>query len=240
MAKNNSIPTLLALDASENISTVALQFCDPNSGTVKIDSLKITDIKLQSAILLPSIEKLLKSNNLKLTDLDALVVANGPGRFTGLRVATSLTQGLAYSLDKKIITINSLQLLAQQYVEKTVDARCQQSEIWVCQKSFNNHYYQAKFILDNDLVYFCNPGENADYIKTKTELLNLLNQEHDYILVGSGWLDVIDSHSQIYQSIYSESPDVAYCFKQANIAYLSHNFTTSFELQPVYGVNPYK
>lgn len=50
----------------------------------------------------------------KLADVDAIVVAKGPGSYTGLRVGVSTAKGLCYALDKPLIAINTLQAMALQ------------------------------------------------------------------------------------------------------------------------------
>lgn len=50
----------------------------------------------------------------KLTDIDAIAVAKGPGSYTGLRVGVSTAKGLCYALDKPLIAINTLQAMALQ------------------------------------------------------------------------------------------------------------------------------
>jgi tRNA threonylcarbamoyl adenosine modification protein YeaZ len=59
--------------------------------------------RTQSKELLPAIESMLKENNVKLTDLTTIVVFQGPGSYTGLRVGISVANALAWSLDIPII-----------------------------------------------------------------------------------------------------------------------------------------
>ncbi len=51
-----------------------------------------------SQVLLPLIEKLLKTMNYELKTLTSIEVETGPGSFTGLRVGVSVANALAYSL----------------------------------------------------------------------------------------------------------------------------------------------
>lgn len=51
-----------------------------------------------SQVLLPLIDKILKTNKLKLQDLSGIEVETGPGSFTGLRVGVSVANALGYSL----------------------------------------------------------------------------------------------------------------------------------------------
>ena len=53
-----------------------------------------------------NINKLLRSNNLDLNDLEDLIIYSGPGSFTGLRIGFSVANALAYSQGYKIVSTN--------------------------------------------------------------------------------------------------------------------------------------
>ncbi len=59
-----------------------------------------------------AIDDLLKKAAISITDLDAIAVTKGPGSYTGLRVGMSAAKGLAYTLQKPIITLSTLELMA--------------------------------------------------------------------------------------------------------------------------------
>lgn len=50
----------------------------------------------------------------RLQDIDAVAVGAGPGSYTGLRIGVSAAKGFGFALDKPLIGIDSLALLAQQ------------------------------------------------------------------------------------------------------------------------------
>ncbi len=58
------------------------------------------------------IEDVFKQANLKLQDVDAIAVSQGPGSYTGLRIGVSTAKGLCYSLDKPLIAVDTLQHIA--------------------------------------------------------------------------------------------------------------------------------
>ena len=58
------------------------------------------------------IEQLIKQSDFEIGDLDAIAVSKGPGSYTGLRIGVSAAKGLCFSLDKPLISILTLEILA--------------------------------------------------------------------------------------------------------------------------------
>lgn len=59
----------------------------------------VTDSKiLRSEAVIPSLDKLLRKNNLEFKDISEIFVFEGPGSFTGLRVGASIANALGYLL----------------------------------------------------------------------------------------------------------------------------------------------
>lgn len=65
-------------------------------------------IARQNDPLLPLLQSLLEATNAKLSDLDLVAVATGPGSFTSLRVGVSLAKGLALGLGVPLVGVASL------------------------------------------------------------------------------------------------------------------------------------
>lgn len=58
---------------------------------------------------------------IQLANVDAICVSKGPGSYTGLRIGVSSAKGLAYGLDKRLLSINSLEILVQTQLNKGYD-----------------------------------------------------------------------------------------------------------------------
>lgn len=63
----------------------------------------------------------LEGAEISLKELDAVCVSKGPGSYTGLRIGVSAAKGFCFGLDIPLISINSLEILAQSQVDKGFD-----------------------------------------------------------------------------------------------------------------------
>ena len=59
------------------------------------------------------IEELFAESHLKLQDLSAIAVSQGPGSYTGLRIGVSAAKGLCYALSIPLIAVDTLEILAR-------------------------------------------------------------------------------------------------------------------------------
>jgi tRNA threonylcarbamoyladenosine biosynthesis protein TsaB len=55
---------------------------------------------------------------LNITDLNAIAISSGPGSYTGLRIATSLAKGLCYPFNTPLISLSSLLVLAEKFIQE--------------------------------------------------------------------------------------------------------------------------
>ena len=82
-----------------------------------------------SAQLTSLIRELCSAANIKMKDIDAIAISDGPGSYTGLRVGASTAKGICLALNKPLIAISTLKALAHEYIAQgervmsTIDAR---------------------------------------------------------------------------------------------------------------------
>ncbi len=68
--------------------------------------------------ILPLLERLLTRTGVTLSQLDAIALSNGPGSFTALRIGMSTAKGLCFALDKALVTVGTLEAMAQAAYEQ--------------------------------------------------------------------------------------------------------------------------
>lgn len=115
---------VLAIDTSTNVLGVAVA----NEQGVIGEHITYTS-RNHSVRAMPTIEELLKQCQLAPKDLDKIVVAKGPGSYTGVRIGVTIAKSLAWSLGIELTGISSLEALAANghyfkgYISPLFDAR---------------------------------------------------------------------------------------------------------------------
>lgn len=99
--------SLLAIDASTDTVHLALSV----GAAVRTRALPAG--AQASAVLLPAVQALLAEAQLALSALDAVAFGRGPGAFTGLRTAAAVAQGLACGIDRPVLALDTLAVVAE-------------------------------------------------------------------------------------------------------------------------------
>jgi len=121
----------------------------------------------------PFIEEVLKISNLKINNIDAVAVSKGPGSYTGLRIGVSAAKGICFAIDKPLISIDTLKVLALQlniengYIIPMLDAR----RLEVYSSIFDEYHQEIR--------------KTEAEILNEDSFINYLNSEKVYFL-GDG------------------------------------------------------
>ena len=101
-----------------------------------------------SAQLLPALQGLLRDAGLTWSDLDAIAFGSGPGAFTGLRTACSVTQGLALGADCPVIVLDTLMAVAEDARQQAPQGCVPGDVVWVLQDARMEELYVGAFTWD--------------------------------------------------------------------------------------------
>lgn len=104
---------ILCLETSATACTVALS----HNGAC-IATKEVGGEWQHSKMLTLLIQDCLEEANLVLKDIAAVAISKGPGSYTGLRVGASCGKGLCYALDIPLLSIPTLEIIAQKQIEQ--------------------------------------------------------------------------------------------------------------------------
>lgn len=116
-----------------------------------------------SKLVLPMLEELMNEVNITFKDIESIIVVNGPGSFTGIRIGLSIVKTLGYTLNIPVYPISTLTL----YLISS-DLNCDKMAVI----KDNKGYYISVFDKDNN-------------IKVEEEYLDNLNDYTNYKIVDN-------------------------------------------------------
>ena len=94
---------ILFIDTHDNLITIALK----NGDDIYLKE-KFSESS-HSIYTMPMREEIFEESNTTVKDLKKIIVVNGPGSFTGIRIGLSIAKTMAYALNIDIVTISSLE-----------------------------------------------------------------------------------------------------------------------------------
>jgi len=158
-------------------------------------------------LILPMVDELLSEAGLTLAELDALAFGRGPGSFTGVRMATGVTQGLAYAAQLPVAAVSTLQALAYQAV-LTDDVDC----VYVALDARMGEIYWAEYaVIDKQLVQVGDEQVIAPDKVSSTSTGKAL-------AIGHGWA----VYKDILLQQLNASVDIIYADKLPNAKEVAH------------------
>ena len=147
------------------------------------------------------VKEMMDELNLKPNDVDEIIVVNGPGSYTGLRVGVTIAKTYAWGLSKKLAKISSLYVMATSvkdssysYIVPVIDARRGFVFAGIYDKNYNivmqDSYISIEKLqefvskLDGKCIYISREDvKNLDTINYNPDLENLFNNlKIDYVV----------------------------------------------------------
>lgn len=130
-----------------------------------------------ATLILPMIESLLLEAGLTVAQLDAIAFGRGPGSFTGVRIAASIVQGIAFAAARPVVPVSTLAALALG-AQRESGGRA----ILAALDARKDEVYWSAWITD-DGGRLQPEGEEA----VRAPELVAVPQAGDWIAAGSGW-----------------------------------------------------
>ena len=149
------------LDSSNTSLTVAI-----GDETKIIDTISYEAWQRQSETMVPELDKILKTHNLTRHDIKDIVVAVGPGSYTGVRISITIAKVLSFALNCPIYPVSSLHVLKNRNKPSicVINARSGRSYVGV---------YENEKVIVKDTIW------------KNDEVLTFINEHPEYTLCGS-------------------------------------------------------
>jgi tRNA threonylcarbamoyladenosine biosynthesis protein TsaB len=130
---------ILAIETSGRDASLALRVaCDGDGAARLVGEVAVTGPERTAQILAPRLNELLQSTGWPATTIRLVIVAVGPGSFTGLRIGVTTAKTLAYAVGAEVIGVNTLAVIACQAPRSA-------APLWVVMDAQRQELFAAKF-----------------------------------------------------------------------------------------------
>lgn len=212
---------ILAIDTSSDACSAAVLSGD------KVFTRFVVAKQQHNKLILPMLSELLIEANLLVHQLDAIAFGCGPGSFTGVRIAASIVQGLAFAANLPVVKISTLHALAQGTFVEFGKTQC-----LVAQDARMQEIYWGQYQLDSTAIM---QPVVPDRLLVPREVPLL--SDSGYVGIGNGW--------KIYGDILTEScnieiinmviyPQAKYIAQLAEVNLIKGLTVSAQEALPVY------
>lgn len=158
-------------------------FIDTHSETLfmaYIENKTILKIKKEgnrshSEIAIPSLMVLLNESGKKLEDIEEIIVVNGPGSFTGVRIGITIAKTIAYSLHIPIKTITSLEAVGCSLKEDTDLVTVSDTKGFYSAKKNGSSYTDFQYMKKNEFEKYINDNNLTAKTTNEYDLYSILD-----------------------------------------------------------------
>lgn len=205
---------ILHIDCAQTIASAGIS-ADGRMLVVKTNELQAD----HAAWIHNAVDTLTKEAEISLNETDAVAVTIGPGSYTGLRVGLATAKGICYALNKPLITINTLKMMANAarntdatLICPMIDARRMEVFTAIYDKNLTVLKEPEALIL-NEAVYHdiltthhvCFCGSGSKKLQTLIQNKNAHFEDHEFGVAAMLTLAEESYHLQAFASLaYSE------------------------------------
>ena len=218
---------ILNIDTATDQASVSLSSDESVIGTLENNSQKDHAAWIQMAI-----NTLLQKHGYTMQQLQAIAVTAGPGSYTGLRVGMATAKGLCFALQIPLITINTLQVMANAAIDQYVSKAAEMPPpLCFCPMIDARRMEVFTAVYDEALQEIVAPKAMIlEELSFKEEL-----NDRSLICFGNGSFKNKKRYLELMERFIDEKIDIAKSLaKLASSLYLTQNFANLAYAEPVY------
>ncbi|MGY4384466.1 tRNA threonylcarbamoyladenosine biosynthesis protein TsaB [Pedobacter sp. UYP24] len=212
---------ILQIETATQVCSAALS---KDGQTIAIKELQEHNIHARSLTLF--VQDVMEQAQASFSDLDAIAVSKGPGSYTGLRIGVSTAKGFCFALDKPLIAIDTLKMMAQGFMLQNPDYKG-----LICPMIDARRMEVFTAIYNTDLDYV--EQISAKIIDENSFTSYLENQ--DMVFIGDGAekcrSSIISLHASFSSDNFNSAGNMS---KLTHASFLSSTFENLAYLEPFY------
>ena len=168
---------ILFIDTHDELITIALKNDD------KLYIKTKTSEYSHSIFTMPMIREIFDENNLDIKNLEKVIVVNGPGSFTGIRIGLSIAKTIAYTLNIKINSISSLYAYLISDTSRTNKMAIIEDNkgYYVCAMDENNNVIIPEQYVEENIYNYTEVEHKLDINKIIDYCSNLKTENYHHI-----------------------------------------------------------
>ena len=148
-----------------------------------IDEIKYDAWQKQSELMIPEIERIFKRNSISPKDISEILVSQGPGSYTGVRIALTIAKVYAYALNLPIYAFSSLNILENP----------EKASICLINAKGNRSYFA---------VYDKEKAIVDDKVLTNNEVIEYVNSHPEYVICGdASYIDIVSEKHDVLKNM---------------------------------------
>lgn len=134
---------------------------------------------------MPILIELLEEKNMEVKELNEIIVVNGPGSFTGVRLGVTIAKTLAYTLKIPIKTMSSLLIKAVSFSHEKVKIVEEEK----------NGFFIGEFDKDNNLIGEYQYKTKAEFRESQEETIGDIPYDYSKIINFAKTISPMNPHA---------------------------------------------
>jgi tRNA threonylcarbamoyladenosine biosynthesis protein TsaB len=223
------MPLILNIETSSEICSASLS---KNGGLLCLK--ENYEENSHSKLLTILINSIFSEMKLTISDIDAVAVSKGPGSYTGLRIGVSVSKGICYAINKPLIAVDTLKIIASsifQNIQNNIFLKNEKDNILICPliDARRMEVYSAIYDVNLNII----KDVAADIIDS--ESFNKLLNCHIIIFGGTGaekCKNIINHSNAIFVDNIKAS--ASYMAGLSQLSFENKNFENTAYFEPMY------